>query len=287
VLSTRSTTSQAQGATTETPAAPATPETASSSPVPAKPAAPSPSPVAEQAVDRPVAPGTARIDVASNPPGALVSINGAARGLTPLVLTGLPAGKHTIVVSRGSFSATRTVELSPGGATAVSVPIPHSFGAGVPQRVPNQQLIGRAGAATVPASGSLTFDMPVDLLVYLDGRLRGNTRDGSVTLPAGTQNVVLANTAYEYREVVSVTVTAGVVTRANVTVPTGYLSLNALPWADVWVDGNPMGTTPLANLSLPIGSHEVLWRHPTLGDRRQLVNVKAKTPGRAGVDFTR
>ena len=69
--------------------------------------------------------------------------------------------------------------------------------------------------------------------------------------------------------------------------PTGYLSLNALPWAEVWVDGNAVGTTPLANLSLPIGSHEVLWRHPTLGDRRQLVIVKAKTPARAGVDFTR
>jgi hypothetical protein len=200
-------------------------------------------------------------------------------------LTGLPAGRHTIVVSRGSFSATRSVELAPGDATAVSVPIP-SFG----QRAPvptNPGQLGRAGTGTLVESGSLTFELPIDLQVYLDGRLRGNTRDGGVTLPAGTHNVVLANAAYEYREVVSVTVSAGTATRANVPVPTGYLSLNAIPWADVWVDGNPVGTTPLANLSLPIGSHEVLWRHPTHGDRRQLVNVKAKTPARAGVDFTR
>ena len=106
-------------------------------------------------------------------------------------------------------------------------------------------------------------------------------------LPVGPQNIVLANTAYEYREVVSVMMTSGGVTRANVSLPNGYLSLNALPWADVWVDGNPVGTTPLANLSLAIGSHEVLWKHPTLGERRELVVVKAKTPARAGVDFTR
>jgi hypothetical protein len=245
------------------------------------------------AAGKPVAPatpaGTGRIDVASNPPGALVSLNGVARGLTPFILTALPAGRHTIAVSLGSFSASRTVNLDPGGATAVSVAIPASVARSTPApRVPVQQVASAGGGAIAPGTaGWLTLDLPIDVMVYQDGRLRGNTRDGRVMLPAGTQNVVLANTAYEYREVVAVTMTAGVVTRANVSLPTGYLSLNALPWAEVWVDGNAVGTTPLADLSLPIGAHEVLYRHPILGDRRQLVTVKAKTPARAGVDFTR
>jgi serine/threonine-protein kinase len=217
-----------------------------------------------------------------------VSHNGVARGLTPFILTGLPAGRHTIVVSRGSFSETRTVELGPGGATAVSVRVPYSIARSTPPpRVPGQTATAGADATTPASAGWLTFELPIDVLVYQDGRLRGNTRDGRVPLPAGTHNVVLANTALEYREVVSVTVAAGNGTRAQVALPTGSLSLNALPWADVWVDGNSVGTTPLANLSLPIGSHEVLWKHPTLGERRQLVIVKAKTPARAGVDFTR
>ena len=218
-----------------------------------------------------------------------MSLNGVARGVTPFILTGLPAGRHTIVVSRGSFSAARTVELNPGGATAVSVAIPASVARSSPlPRVPNQQLATAGiGAGSSGPSGWLAIDLPIDLQVYQDGRLRGTTRDGRILLPAGTQNIVLANTAYEYRETVAVTMTPGAVTQANVSLPTGYLSLNALPWAEVWVDGNAVGTTPLANLSLPIGSHEVLWRHPILGDRRQLVTVKAKTPARAGVDFTR
>ena len=289
VLATRPTTSQAQETTTEPPAAAparvATSKAASTSRAASRvPAAVPAPPVA------PAAPaGSGRIDVASNPPGALVSLNGVARGLTPFILTGLPAGRHTIVVSRGSFSASRSVQLEPGGATAVSVAIPASVVRSTPApRAPGQRPASAAADTIAPgAAGWLTLDLPIDVMVYQDGRLRGNTRDGRVMLPAGTQNVVLTNAALEYREVVAVTMTAGAVTRASVSLPTGYLSVNALPWAEVWVDGNAVGTTPLANLTLPIGSHEVLWRHPILGDRRELVTVKAKTPARAGVDYTR
>jgi hypothetical protein len=289
VLASRAATSQARETTTEASvpapvaAAPVASASGRNSAVPSR--------AAGKAVAPAAAAGTGRIDVASNPPGALVSLNGVARGLTPFILTGLPAGRHTIVVSRGSFSESRTVELDPGGATAVSVRIPASVVASTPApRVPTQQVSSASagsGAIAPGTAGWLTLDLPIDVMVYQDGRLRGNTRDGRVMLPAGTQNVVLANPAYEYRETVAVTMTKGVVTRANVSLPTGYLSLNALPWAEVWVDGNAVGTTPLANLSLPIGTHEVLWKHPVLGDRRQLVTVKAKTPANAGVDFTR
>ena len=53
------------------------------------------------------------------------------------------------------------------------------------------------------------------------------------------------------------------------------------------IDGRPVGTTPLANLSLPIGSHEIVWKHPQLGERRQTVTVTASMPARIGVDFSR
>ena len=287
VLSSRAASSQAESA----PAAVPSPSPTSANSSRARSGAPPASvPAPAQAGRKAAAPtGTGRIDVASNPPGALVSLNGVARGLTPFILTSLPAGRHTIVISRGSFSATRTVELGPGAAEAVSVSIPYAvFRSSPTPRVPNSNLAS-AGIASAEsgASGWLTFDLPVDLQIYQGGRLRGNTKDARVLLAAGTHNVLLANEDYEYRETVALTVTAGEVTRASVSLPTGYLSLNALPWADVWVDGNAVGTTPLANLSLPIGSHEVLWKHPTLGERQQVVIVKAKTPARAGVDFSR
>ena len=72
---------------------------------------------------------------------------------------------------------------------------------------------------------------------------------------------------------------------ATVTLPNGTLSVNALPWAEVWVDGRSSGTTPLANLAVPIGSHEIVLRHPQLGERRRTVTVTTQTPVRVGVDF--
>ena len=44
--------------------------------------------------------------------------------------------------------------------------------------------------------------------------------------------------------------------------------------ADVEIDGQPAGETPLANMTLPIGTHEITFRHPQLGVRKQTVVVK-------------
>jgi serine/threonine-protein kinase len=68
--------------------------------------------------------------------------------------------------------------------------------------------------------------------------------------------------------------------------PNGSLSINALPWAEVYIDGEYAGTTPLGNVAVAIGSHDVVWRHPELGERRGTVSVPANTPARIGVDFS-
>ncbi|PWT79784.1 MAG: hypothetical protein C5B57_13295 [Blastocatellia bacterium] len=58
-----------------------------------------------------------------------------------------------------------------------------------------------------------------------------------------------------------------------------------MPWADVEIDGRPVGTTPLANISVAIGSHEIVWKHPQRGERRQTITVTARSPARVGIDF--
>jgi hypothetical protein len=80
-------------------------------------------------------------------------------------------------------------------------------------------------------------------------------------------------------------VPAGKTSSASIPVPNGSLSVNALPWADVAIDGSPAGTTPLGNLAIPVGTHEVVFRHPQFGERRQTVIVKAQVPTRVSVDF--
>jgi hypothetical protein len=51
----------------------------------------------------------------------------------------------------------------------------------------------------------------------------------------------------------------------------------------VWIDGNPFGETPLGNLSITPGEHEILFRHPQFGEHREKVIVRADASTRVAV----
>ena len=63
------------------------------------------------------------------------------------------------------------------------------------------------------------------------------------------------------------------------------LSINARPWAEAWIDGERVGETPIGTLMRPIGRHEVVLRHPELGERRVPVVITLAQPARVSVDF--
>jgi hypothetical protein len=123
--------------------------------------------------------------------------------------------------------------------------------------------------------------------VFEDERLIGTTGAYRLMLPAGRRELRLLNTDYGFSTIMPVQIVAGQSITAAVAVPNGSLSVNALPWANVLIDGATVGTTPLANLSVPVGPHEVVWRHPQLGERRQAVSVVAQGTTRVAVDFTK
>jgi hypothetical protein len=63
------------------------------------------------------------------------------------------------------------------------------------------------------------------------------------------------------------------------------MNINALPWAQVFVDGTLIGDTPLANVEQPIGDHEIVFRHPQFGEKRQMARVTPKDSPRISVDM--
>jgi hypothetical protein len=83
----------------------------------------------------------------------------------------------------------------------------------------------------------------------------------------------------------AVVVSAGEVSQVLVRLPSASLSINAKPWAEVWVDGERVGETPIGTLMRPIGRHEVVLRHPELGERRVSVTVSLAQPARVAIDF--
>ena len=132
------------------------------------------------------------------------------------------------------------------------------------------------------ACSSLT---PIELKVLQGDKVLGSTADGPIIAPAGTHQLDLINAALGFRTRDAVTFRAATDHELNVTIPPGRLSVNAQPWAEVSIDNQPKGETPLANLSVPLGEHEIVFRHPELGERRQTVIVRADQPARASATF--
>ncbi|MEZ4820522.1 MAG: PEGA domain-containing protein [Bdellovibrionota bacterium] len=54
----------------------------------------------------------------------------------------------------------------------------------------------------------------------------------------------------------------------------GSLSVSATPWAQVIVDGDVVGPSPILNHALQIGAHEVILRHPDFDDVKKSITIE-------------
>jgi serine/threonine-protein kinase len=141
--------------------------------------------------------------------------------------------------------------------------------------------------AASTATGTLAVESPIELRLIEDGHVLGLSNGAPLVFSRGKHKLELVSDALEMRLTRTVTVESGKADRLSIPAPNGTVFINASPWADVSVDGRSIGVTPLGDVSVPVGSHEVLWRHPQLGERRRTVNVGAQTPVRLTMDMTR
>jgi len=166
--------------------------------------------------------------------------------------------------------------MTPGIATAAA-PTPATGDA--------RALAAIEEAGTRQRSGGVTVSSPIELKVLEGDRVLGSTADGPIVTSAGTHQFDLLNTALGYRVRQAVTIRAGVLTPLTITPPMGRLSINADPWAQVLIDDKPIGDTPVANVAVSLGEHQVIFRHPQLGERRETVVVRADAPTRVSTSF--
>jgi hypothetical protein len=180
----------------------------------------------------------------------------------------------------GADSAPPTTTIAPSLAVVTG---------SLPKDIPLNQT-GRVGATPATAStdqrrGGFRISAPVEVHVLDGERLLGSSADGPIIAAAGRHEFEFVNSAIGYRARRVVDVKAGEITAVSVTVPNGTLNINAIPWAAVWIDGTSFGETPLGNLSIAPGEHEVVFRHPQFGERREKAMVRAETTTRVAVDF--
>jgi hypothetical protein len=145
-----------------------------------------------------------------------------------------------------------------------------------------------AAAAPTPApvqTGWVTINAPYDLNVLENGNLIGTTKAGRIRLPVGSHQLQLVSDTIGYRGTQSVQVRNNATQSVSIDLPNGVLSLNATPWAEVVVDGKSVGETPIGNLSVALGSHDVVFRHPELGEKRMTATVTMSGPTRLSADL--
>jgi hypothetical protein len=189
------------------------------------------------------------ISVSSTPNGAGIYIDTFYQGETNQVVGNLAAGSHTVTLKKAGYQTWSTQYTVFSGQTTYV----------------NAQLT----PVSNPSTGDLeVISSPSGAAVYVDTDFRGSTTPGSpldvVTLFPGTHTVVLKKSGYnDYTTTANIR--AGQTARVSVTlVPSGQppttasIQVTSDPsGADVYINNNYMGVTPLTAQNVQPGSSTI------------------------------
>jgi len=207
-----------------------------------------------------------QLHVRTDPAGARVSVDGVAHGSSPVTIADLAPGEHAVVLESDLGSVKQLVTIEAGLTASLTVPL-------------------SAAAEGAPVSGWIAVTAPADVQVFENKRLIGSSQSDRLMMAAGRHDLEIVNETLGYRAARTVQVGPGRVTPVRIDFPKGTIALNAIPWAEVWVDGVKAGETPIGNLQLTIGPHEIVFRNPDLGEQRHAATITVDTPARLSVDL--
>ena len=200
------------------------------------------------------------LEVLSDPEGATVTIDGKARGTTPLTIDDLPVGMHTVVLETASGSLQRTVVIAEDKVAQVTEAI---------------------------YSGWLHVSAPVEVQISEKGRRLQLDDRNQILLPPGAHEFQIESAALGYKTTRRVDVKPGAITSVAVDPDPGSLSVNASLPAEVLVDGQRVGETPLTDQKIDLGTRLVTVRSITGAERRFTLTVTAHKPVQLDVDFSK
>ena len=187
----------------------------------------------------------------TDPPGARVLVDGTAAGETPIMLSKVKPGKHTLVFESRIGTLTKRVTVRAGETLRVSENI---------------------------FSGWLAVFAGIPLKLYIGGQLRGATEDGQLMLTPGTYDVEMVSDRFNFRQTKNFTIEPGKVASYAVSLPFSTIRVNAADGTDIAVDGRPAGKAPLGDYPVVIGTHQLTATGAELGERRLSIEVKLGEP---------
>ena len=198
-----------------------------------------------------------RLRIESEPAGAIVAIDGKARGVTPLTADDLTAGRHTVDLTHQGNTVHETVDIKASKTTTLRTSV---------------------------YQGWLALFSPIDLKAAFDGRPLVLDDQNRALLPAGQHDLTLQNKKLGFLETRSIAIKPGETTAVSVQLPKTMLTVTASGPGEVWIDGTRVGDVPIVDLPIEIGTHDVLVRSPEFGERRLTVAATME-PVRVAVDL--
>ena len=211
-----------------------------------------------------------RLAVASTPTGAAILLDGQPRGTAPTEIPDIAAGEHELTLELNGMRVRQPVSVSAGTTTTVAVPMTGPTATAIPP--------------PPPTTGSLVVQVPFEMQVFEGDQLLGVT-SSRLALQPGPHELRVVSETLAFNTSLHAEIVAGKSTRLAVPLPKGVIHLNAAPWAEVWIDGQKVGETPIGNLPITIGPHEIVFKHPELGEQHHAATVTASVPVRLSVDL--
>ncbi|MCU0673225.1 MAG: protein kinase [Myxococcota bacterium] len=220
-------------------------------------------------LDAPVDETTSASGTRANPAGASAAGTGSTTGASTTRAS--TTGASTTGASTTGASATMGGSATTGGNAARAANVTATSVANV--------------TATSVASASVTNADAVDTNTVGSTGASGSAVPGSQTSGASATTSTGTSYANAARRGTTSARTArtAAAPAANVETPpvepappavaeeTGWLSLDATPWATVALDGRSLGHTPLMRVEVPAGEHELVLENPERGIRRVYV----------------
>ena len=211
-------------------------------------------------------PVVGQLNVRSETAGAAVTVDGVRRGTAPMIVTDLTPGDHVVELDGNTGLVKQNVTIESGVQAALVVPMGRCRGRASIGMTARRDFPSRAADLVRPSASSGRVSAsesccPWDAMMSSSSTRRSGFRVRSVQIVAGRSSSV------------------------KVDMPNGTIALNAVPWADVWLDGERIGETPIGNYAVPIGVHDLVLRHPELGEQHHKLTVSLKGVTRLSADL--
>jgi hypothetical protein len=200
--------------------------------------------------------------VTSDGPGD-VYVDGARKDAAPAVVTGLPPGEHVVEVRRDGIPPWRqTVTIAPGQQAKISA----NLGGAV--RTTEPAFDGH-GNATLRVQANVP-----DAEVFLDGATLGKAPLERHDIAAGKHDLIVRKEGYQdLRREVYLFQGQPVALVADLRNAGKVRFLSSPQGAEVSIDGEPIGTTPIERDDIPAGEHVIVFKLSGYEDHKEMVTV--------------